>query len=242
MIPNDKPTKIKTLDLGVGPGTWSLRLFDLFTDSIDITGIDISEGLLELARSNISEYEKNRNISTSISLKVSDLNKDLPFDNNTFDLTICTNTPLNHIRQSNIESVVSNMLRVTKSGGYNITSVKSEGSLPTVYVCPMSDVLTYTQENDILSFTHKNGQKARLISNLFTLDKLKNLFGKFGKTEFIGVGIFLPRFETYYWPNHDFEKYLNPVMEELEALEKKYSKDSRFIDLANHIMVITKKD
>ncbi|MCM1291854.1 MAG: bifunctional demethylmenaquinone methyltransferase/2-methoxy-6-polyprenyl-1,4-benzoquinol methylase UbiE [Prevotella sp.] len=97
------------LDVATGTGDVALRLHELYPDA-NITGIDLSDGMLEIARRKIAGKKE---LTEKISFQWADC-LDLPFDDNTFDAVTVAYGVRNFQR---LEEGYKEMLRVLKPGG-----------------------------------------------------------------------------------------------------------------------------
>ena len=100
------------LDIGCGSGKDAQRLVDM---GYKVTGIDLSEGLLE----------KARQLHPGIDLRKMDM-RQLDFDNEAFDAIWC-NATLLHLNDEDIRLTLKEISRVLKLGGVLAVSFK-EGS------------------------------------------------------------------------------------------------------------------
>lgn len=112
--------KAKTiLDIGCGPGE---MLVDLMKRGRDVTGIDISKGMLDVAKKNISSALPER----SCTLSVGNIEK-LESRDKFFDAVVCAGV-LEYL--SDDDKALSELNRVLKNDGYLIVSVRNK-------FCPM---------------------------------------------------------------------------------------------------------
>lgn len=95
------------LDIATGTGDFALEALALNPDFI--TGVDISEGMLEVGREKI----KKKGLTAKIELKTGD-SENLPFEDNKFDTIIVSFGVRNF---ENLEKGLSEMYRVLKPGG-----------------------------------------------------------------------------------------------------------------------------
>ena len=103
-----KALKPKTiLDVATGTGDFAVEALSLQPDQI--IGVDISEGMLDIARQKI----KDRHLDDRITLMSGD-SENLPFPENMFDAVIVAFGVRNF---ENLESGLTDMLRVLKPGG-----------------------------------------------------------------------------------------------------------------------------
>ncbi|MDX1815109.1 MAG: methyltransferase domain-containing protein [Thermodesulfobacteriota bacterium] len=101
----------KVLDIGIGTGIFAVELMKYKTE---ITGIDVSERMLEIAR---SKGLTNVAVGDAVSLD---------FPDETFDLVISV-TALEFIKE--YEKAISEMVRVCKKGGRVVVGTLGSGSL-----------------------------------------------------------------------------------------------------------------
>lgn len=107
VIKLDKPAKI--LDVGCGPGKWSILFAKRFGSA---TAIDVSPKMVLLARENARKHNLE-NVDFHV-MSVSKLN----FPDETYDLVNCV-TVLQHVlNDDDWRSAVHEMVRVTKTGGH----------------------------------------------------------------------------------------------------------------------------
>lgn len=105
LLKKDNPKLI--LDIATGTGDFAIEAMSLNPDKI--TGVDISDGMLEIGKEKI----KNRNLSHKIELFKGD-SENLPFEENSFDAITCGFGVRNF---ENLEKGLSDMNRVLKKGG-----------------------------------------------------------------------------------------------------------------------------
>ncbi len=96
------------LDIGTGPGFFTIILEELGFNSI--TGVDVSEKMLEVARENIQKYGKE---NSSIQLLQMDA-QNLEFEPESFDIIVSRNLTWN---LQNPQQAYSEWLRVLKPNG-----------------------------------------------------------------------------------------------------------------------------
>lgn len=99
------------LDLGCGSGTYSVWLAGR---GAQITGLDISATMLSLARNRAREADAQTDFC------IGDINKPLPFDDETFDL-VMTATALHYV--GDLKTLMQEVARVMKRGAMFIASV-----------------------------------------------------------------------------------------------------------------------
>jgi len=107
VIKLDKSAKI--LDVGCGPGKWSILFAKKFSST---TAIDVSPKMILLARENAKKHNLG-----NVEFHVMDVSK-LNFSDETYDLVNCI-TVLQHVlNDDDWRSAVHEMVRVTKTGGH----------------------------------------------------------------------------------------------------------------------------
>jgi ubiquinone/menaquinone biosynthesis C-methylase UbiE len=94
------------LDAGVGTGAFLAYATPNFSPELRVVGLDISLGMLERAQSRLG---------TKVELLQADVQRHLPFSNNSFDAVIMMRA-VNHLK--NLGSVVSEVARVLSPGGH----------------------------------------------------------------------------------------------------------------------------
>ena len=99
---------LKVLDIGTGPGFLTIILEELGYTTI--TGIDVSDKMLEVAKENIQKYGKEH---SSIQLMQMDAQK-LEFDSESFDIIVSRNVMWNLEKP---QQAYSEWLRVLKPNG-----------------------------------------------------------------------------------------------------------------------------
>ncbi|MCY1721610.1 bifunctional demethylmenaquinone methyltransferase/2-methoxy-6-polyprenyl-1,4-benzoquinol methylase UbiE [Prolixibacteraceae bacterium Z1-6] len=97
----------KVLDIATGTGDFAVAASKM--DRVHITGIDISEGMLNVARKKIAK----KNLGNRIEFKKAD-SENLPFNSDVFDAAIVGFGVRNF---ENLEKGLSEILRVIKPGG-----------------------------------------------------------------------------------------------------------------------------
>ena len=127
--------------LDVATGTADLALEALSLNPDKITGIDISEGMLEFGRIKIAE----KNLQSKIELIKAD-SENLPFEANTFDATMVSFGVRNF---EHLDYGLTEILRTLKSGG---TLMILEFSKPEAF--PVKQVYNFYSKN-ILPFVGK---------------------------------------------------------------------------------------
>ena len=105
--------KDKVLDIGTGTGLLAIEIAKRFP-VVEVIGLDLSDMVLEVARENV----QNSEVPLRVSFEKGDA-EDMPFDDNTFDLVISSNTL--HLIKNPIR-IFDEIQRVLKSNGKFIIS------------------------------------------------------------------------------------------------------------------------
>lgn len=93
----------RTLEVGVGTG----RGLELYPEGTDLTGVDLSRGMLDLARA------RAERLGVEADLREGDA-QDLPFPDASFDTVVCA---LSLCSVQDVERAVAEMHRVLRPGG-----------------------------------------------------------------------------------------------------------------------------
>ncbi|MEI8129493.1 MAG: ubiquinone/menaquinone biosynthesis methyltransferase [bacterium] len=115
-IPLTKNAKV--IDICAGSGDISIRIAQKYPDA-DITGIDVSENMLKVAR------KKSKKFDNITYLYADALN--LPYEDNSFDVAVISFGLRN---LENLEDGLKEMQRVVKSGGYVVNIDQGKPSNP----------------------------------------------------------------------------------------------------------------
>ena len=106
LLPANK--NLKVLDIGTGPGFFTIILEELGYNNI--TGIDISNKMLEVAKENIQKFGKPNSSIQFIQMDA----QNLKFYTNSFDIIVCRNLTWNLEKP---QQAYSEWLRVLKPNG-----------------------------------------------------------------------------------------------------------------------------
>jgi len=231
---------LRLLDAGCGPGTWLrrtiLRARELGFTSIEAHGIDISPAMLALARETTESVDDP---AVTICLAEGDLTEGLKFENNAFDITLCLYGVFNHLPASSHDRVAAELSRVT--GGTLFVTMRTVGSLPTIYVDGLDHARSFHQHNDIdwMEVDMMDGRHIGFPSHLFTADELCALFQPHIRgTAVLGLDVFHSRFATNAHWNPPSLEADEAFEDDLVELEQRYGCAPRFINRAAHILLI----
>ena len=106
------------LDVGAGPGHFTIELAKL---GATVTVADISPRQLELNRVKVREAGHESSVADRVLADVTDLSR---FPPGRFDAVVCYGGPLSYVFER-ADDALSELLRVTKPGGYILLSVMS---------------------------------------------------------------------------------------------------------------------
>lgn len=231
---------LRIVDAGCGPGTWLVRLVLRaralgFTD-ITARGFDISPEMIVLAHAAAADVTDEH---ICITFDVGDITAALDAEQDeSSDITLCLYGVLNHLPVETLDGVAVKLARITR--GSLFVTVRTVGSLPTIYVKPLEDARAFHQDNDCdrLEVDLADGRHIGFGSHLFCATELRALFRFHTEvTELVGLDLFHGRFaRNPHWnprdiPGAGFEAGL-------ERLEHLCACDPAFIDRAAHILLI----
>jgi SAM-dependent methyltransferase len=235
---------LRVLDLGCGPGTWLRRIvtraMDMGFKQISARGVDIADAQVRRAR----EFSRNLIGRPGIDLKfeVGDIRDRFIEPSASVDLCLCLYAVINHIPKHEMAFVVREIARVT-SGDF-ITTVRSVGSTPTIYVGPVSSATSFHQDNraDRLDVELRDGRHASFSSHLFSSDELKMLVAPYFTTDDVrGLDLFHGRFAADPRWNPATSTSSRAFSAELEKIEAAYCRNPEFIDHATHLLLIARR-
>lgn len=226
---------IRILDAGCGPGTWLIRTvtraLGMGFRNIQARGFDISPEMVRLAQDNAAFRGDYR-------FEVGDLQKPLPEADASVDLTLCLYGVLNHLPVAEHDAAVRELVRVTS--GHLFATVRTVGSLPTIYVDKIEKARTFRQDHaqDRFEVDMDDGRHISFTSHQFCADEFRALFTAYASNvHLMGLDVFHSRFcADPAWnpatlPDADlFER-------ELCKLEERCSCEPAFMDRAAHILL-----
>ena len=158
----------RVLDAGCGPGLWSEMFAQRVAPCGSVTGIDVDNGLLEVA--------KKRNAGSKLEALIAFENaklEALPYTDDSFDVAFCGNT-LQYLEDPS--SGFEELKRVTKPGG-RIYDKSFDGSVLVFY--PMDNLLQQDVLNAVAKSLKANPPKQRF----------NNFFGRENREFFLNHGI-----------------------------------------------------
>jgi SAM-dependent methyltransferase len=235
---------LRVFDAGCGPGTWLRRVVLCaralgFTDIV-AKGIDLSAAMVALARSDAACM---MGPGTHISFEQGDITEALPFAAANFDLSLCLYGVFNHLSPAMHDAAAAELARVTCDTIF--VTVRTVGSLPTIYVDAIDHARSFHQDNDAdwMDVELTDGRRIGFPSHLFTSDELRALFKPHVlTTAVVGLDVFHSRFAPHrHWNPSGIGA--EPGLEEaLDCLEQLYASDPHFIDRAAHILLVGERE
>lgn len=229
-------SSVRIIDAGCGPGTWLIRVVlrarALGFTAIEGRGFDISPAMVSLAVQAAAEV---RDPAIRMSFQTADL-ADAFAGDDPVDIVLCLYGVMNHLpRSAHAEAAKA----LTAAGRSLFVTVRTVGSLPSIFVTGMESARDFRQDNDIdrLEIDLVDGRHLGFSSHLFSADEFTSLFAPHGRiVERLGLDLFHGRFATdSRWnpaslPNRGFD-------EALVRLEHLCASDPCFLDRAAHILL-----
>jgi len=233
---------IRILDLGCGPGTWLRRVVTraraIGFDTVVARGFDIAGDQVARARALSTDLAAQPGVD--IAFEVGDIFEPLAEADASVDLTLCLCGVLNHLPAAELAPVFAEIARVT--AGCFVTSARTVGSTPSVYVEALAQARRFQQDNraNRLEVEFQNGRRITLPSHLFSASELRALVAPHMEIEDIrGLDLFHGRFAGDPRWNPDCEGSARFVRQ-LARLEKTYCRDPEFLDHATHLLLVGK--
>ena len=234
-------SSVSILDAGCGPGTWMRRLVTharlLGFSRITARGFDVAETQIQTARRTAQDLAGLSGVK--LTFDVADLTDRLPETDASVDMTLCLYSVLSHLPVNSLPKVSAELARVT--GGHFITTVRSIGSTPTIFVDSIETARHFKLDHslDRCEVELANGRRVALSFHLFTALELQNCFARhFDIEDVCGLDIFHSRFI----PDGRWNPASLPVNQRLschlEQLEEIYTRDLAFMDRATHLLLI----
>ena len=157
----------KVLDVGCGSTARNTISFYEF-GARDLTAVDIGEEWKETAKINLTNYHVDLNCVTLVGSNADSL----PFADESFDF-VCLDGVLPHIPTiEQVETIIAEMARVTKKGGYFFTSYLAQGG--SLMDALDTSVRQYYRENEVFKDFVDNVTPELLNQGFeFILDKMR---------------------------------------------------------------------
>jgi ubiquinone/menaquinone biosynthesis C-methylase UbiE len=108
----------KVLDAGAGPGRFTIELARI---GAEVSVVDVSTRQLELNRERVAAEGLEDYVTERITADITDLSR---FADGMFDAVVCFGGPISYVTDRR-EDAVSELVRVTRSGGHVLVSVMS---------------------------------------------------------------------------------------------------------------------
>jgi len=235
----DGRRSLRVLDAGCGPGTWLKRVIlyahEFGFTTIDVCGVDISSEMIALANA----VMPNDIAGLTVDISLGDLTERLPFEDDYFDITLCLFGVLNHVPTAFQAQLAAELARVTLDTCF--VTVRSVGSLPTVYVDKLENAVFYHENNEThwLDVVMADGRCLGFPSRLFACKDLRQLFEPhLGTLAMFGLDVFHSRFVLDPQWNPRAIGGESAFEEGLDRLEQLYASRPEFIDRAAHILLV----
>jgi len=231
---------LRVLDAGCGPGTWLrrvvLRARALGFKTVLAYGFDLSPVMVNLALAQAAGITTD---SITLTYTQGDITGALPFEDHSFDLSLCLYGVLNHLPAAALAAVAAELARVTSDTMF--VTVRAAGSQPTIYVDGLARARAFHQDNvnDWMDVDLEDGRRLGFRSHLFTAADLQALFEPhLATTTMFGLDVFHSRFASHPDWNPPAISGQTDFEEDLDRLEKTYASSPHFIDRAVHILLI----
>jgi len=236
-------SSVRILDVGCGDGVWALRIANYCVKHsvpVELMLLDLSPEVLRRAADNFNCYLNCRDgVDVKVEYGLCDLACGLPsgLKSGKFDIVLCLHTVLNHLSKEDISFSIDELIRVTD--GSLCFSVKPPFSSPTFYAAPMSEIIHFSRHNEELYALDRSGGFHVVRSSLISYKRLRSLLDNYEvKCLFLGLDVFISRMRPDpRWVANDIVNYSLPL-DDLLSLEARVMNDSRYLDFANHILVV----
>jgi len=168
----------RVLDVGAGPGRFTIELARL---GASIVVADISPGQLELNRAKVLEAGVDEAVTERV---VADV-VDLPFEDGSFDVTVCYGGPISYA-VDRAEDAVAELARVTRPGGHLLVSVMSLVGALQAYADAVLEVtgkygVELTEQIVATGLLPEGPDLGHLAMRLFRWRELEELLGRHGE-------------------------------------------------------------
>lgn len=237
---------VRVLDAGCGPGTWIRRIAAYaHRQGIDVeaTGIDISEGQLEIARGRAQSF-KARHPDARWTLEFShhDLAEPLPWPDGHFHMVVCNYVVLNHLPKSALARAVKELCRVATCRV--IATVRALAGPATGCIIGTEKVREYHQDcgRGELKLALKDGTEHLLTFNIYSAETLRTLFSPHATiVDLRAVDLFLTRFA----PDANWTGNLvncmtgrQEVIRKLQESQEALCRQPGWVDHGTHVLII----
>jgi SAM-dependent methyltransferase len=238
-------TSVRILDSGCGPGAWLRRLVvDAkkrgFAEVV-ARGYDISEAQIEQARALSGGIAALPGVT--LTFDVADLRAPLPEADGSIDIALCLYSVLCHLPAADLPAFAAEIARVTS--GRFITTVRSVGSIPTALAETVGSTrwITHDSTQDVCEIEFADGRRSRFPFHLFSASELRACFdGAFDIELIRGLDLFHSRFAIDPRWNPTDLPFGRRFYRELSRLEEDYAMDPQYVDHANHILLVGRRE
>jgi SAM-dependent methyltransferase len=235
---------ISMLDAGCGPGTWLRRLVtyarQLGFSSITARGFDVAEAQVQTARRMAHDLAGLPGVN--LRFDVADITNPLPEADASIDIALCLYSVLSHLPVASLPEISAEVARVTR--GHFITTVRSTGSPPTVFVDSIEKAthLEFDHSLDRCEVELRGGRRFAMRFHLFTAAELRNCFvHDFDIDDMCGIDIFHERFRPDpRW--NPASSLVDPQLSgHLAQLEETYARNPFFMERATHLLLVGRR-
>jgi SAM-dependent methyltransferase len=237
-------SSIRILDAGCGPGTWLRRLVTrahvLGFTNITARGFDVAR--VQVQRAQLLARNLSGISGVNLTFDVADLTGELPEADASVDLTLCLYSVLSHLPVVSLPKISAEVARVTS--GHFITTVRSVGSTPTIFVDSIEKARHFKHDNsrDRCEIAFCDGRHIVLRFHLFNASELRSYFSdRFDIEDLRGVDLFHNRFAPDPRWNPLSLAVDNQFSDELERLEETYATSSGFMERATHLLLVARR-
>src|ERR1019366_1270858 len=234
-------SSVNMLDAGCGPGTWLRRLVtrarQIGFSRITARGFDVAQAQIRAARRKAHDLSGLPGVN--LTFEVADLTGALPEADASVDMTLCLYSVLSHLPVASLPKVSVEIARVTR--GHFITTVRSIGSTPTAFVDSIEKARHFSLDHrlDLCEVELRGGRRLALPFHLFSARELRNCFSDhFDIDDLCGLDIFHNRFIPDHRWNPASLLLDQPLADHLARLEETWRRDSSFMELAAHLLLL----
>lgn len=231
---NKLPENFKFLDAGGGTGRWTLKILEEFPKAQGMI-IDISREMLNEARSKV----KKRNYEKRVKIIEQNLEQIDNVKDDEFEISFNFHNVLGFVENPN--TVINELHRVTKKGGYVVSLV------PNLYHNIFFNIFVGNMELANETMKTKKGRFTREMPkmNMFTPDSIKDIYEKIGiKVELLSgfpITIYPGMQETQIDGNSEHVQDIlsdEKTFNEIYNIEKSLFKNSDTASRGNQIYII----